>query len=80
MSEAYLAFIAKYNKRYESYQEFEERFKTFMKTYNYVKNHDSKKEGFELELNMYADLTDEEFKSRMLGLDTEAALNEIEAP
>ena len=41
-----------------------------MQTYNYVKNHDSKKEGFELEVNMYADLSDEEFKSRMLGLDT----------
>jgi hypothetical protein len=61
-------FIAKYGKRYGTKEEYLYRLKIFIQNYHIVMNHNfmsANEMGFDMELNHFADLTDQEFKMRL---------------
>jgi hypothetical protein len=60
---AFINWIAEHRRFYGTKEEYEFRFQNFKKAYEHVSNHDARTAGFELELNKFADLTPEEFKS-----------------
>lgn len=68
--QAFMDFIATYQKSYMNSFEFQERYQVFKKNYQSIANHNLNKEklGFELRINQFGDLSQEEFKDRYLGL------------
>lgn len=60
-------FINKFNKNYITQEEYQARLSVFKQNLEFVKNHDAAKEGFEVGINKFADLTPEEFE-RINGL------------
>ena|ERR1700733_13343723 len=58
----------KYGKRYGTKEEYLFRLKKFIENYHIVMDHNSihaDEDGFTMELNMFADFTQEEFKDRL---------------
>jgi C1A family cysteine protease len=72
--------VSKFGRSYKSNSEFQNRLSNFAKNLDIVNSHNAKNVGFELELNKFADLSDQEFKS-MLGFrsdlieDDDSAIN-----
>lgn len=65
----YLQFISKYGKEQMSQKEFWLRFDIFKKNYKRVLDHNAIPDsGFEVEINHFSDLTDEEFVKYHTGL------------
>jgi cathepsin K len=65
----YLKFISKYGKTNQSQDEFYRRYAVFRKNYKRIVDHNAIPDsGFELEVNRFADLTDEEFIAKYTGL------------
>lgn len=69
VQEKFLDFSSKYQRNYKSMSEYNKRLNIFQKNYQKVQEHNLKKaatEGFYMELNKFADMTEEEFE-QMLG-------------
>ena len=67
-TEAYNAFISKFAKNYGTYSEYNERFATFKKNYLAILKHnmqDADETGVFLNINEFADMTEEEYKLRL---------------
>jgi KDEL-tailed cysteine endopeptidase len=68
---AFAAFMGKYHKSYPN-DELHIRFGKFKANYNFVREHNKKKdaglETFDMEVNQFADMNWSEFSSKMLGL------------
>ena len=65
----YLQFIAKYQKTQSTEKEFYHRFSIFKKNYKRIIAHNAIEDsGFSLEVNKFADLSDEEFIGQHTGL------------
>ena len=60
-------FIGKYGKRYGTVEEYNYRLKIFKENYHIVMDHNTMNDdsGFTMELNMFADMTNEEYKKRL---------------
>lgn len=66
--EAFKQFVAKYEKVYDSVEQRLAAFDAFKRNYAYVEAENGKKNSYQLELNMFADQTPENFGSTRLGL------------
>lgn len=68
--DAFITFISTYQKSYMNSWEFENKYQVFRKNYQAVADHNLRKEEleFELRINEFGDLTQEEFKAKYLGL------------
>jgi hypothetical protein len=69
-SREFTKFGSRFGRNYKSQDEYKNRLSIFKKTYDLVQKHNSEnaeKEGFTLEVNKFADLSDEEF-DKLLGL------------
>ena len=67
-SQAFGHFISKYRKSYATNEEFAYRQEVFLHNYHHIMNHNmmnSGEEGYFMVVNEFADLTGEEFASRM---------------
>jgi hypothetical protein len=65
----YLQFISKYQKTSSTEEEFYSRFEIFKSNYQRILSHNAIEDsGFTLEINKFADLSDEEFIARHTGL------------
>lgn len=64
---SFVSWTAKYNKVYRSPSEKIYRLAVFYKNYQLVKAHNESNATFTMELNHFADMTQEEFKTKMLG-------------
>ena len=65
---AFNHFINKYGKRYGTKEEYEFRLKIFIENYHLVMDHntvEADSAGFHMALNMFADMTNEEYKQRL---------------
>jgi cathepsin L len=60
-------FVSKFQRSYKTKSEFNKRLSNFKKNKKIVEEHNAKNEGFELETNKLADLSDNEYQS-MFGL------------
>lgn len=60
------AFAVKYGKDYKDQTELQFRFQQYRKTVDFIHTHNAKNSDFTLEVNEFADLTDEEFRSKYL--------------
>jgi len=58
--EHFTEFAAKFNKNFGDSEEFQKRFDTFKNNLRHVEEHNSKN-GFNLGVNMFSDLSEEEF-------------------
>lgn len=65
--QAFQEFVNKYNRNYLTKEEYNARLSIFKSNMEKVKNHDASKEGYQIALNKFADLSEEEF-NKMLGL------------
>lgn len=65
--EAFQTFITKHNKNYLTKEEYNARLQIFKNNLDLIKNHNAEKEGFELGVNKFADISQEEYE-KMLGL------------
>ena len=63
----FIQYLAQYRKTYGTKEEYNYRLSVFAEKYYYVKEHNSKKNNFSLELNHFADWNDYEYK-KILGL------------
>jgi len=63
----YLGWLAKYGKSYSS-DEFSDRFQKFKQNAIMVAEHDPEEAGFDIELNMFADMTEDEIIAGHTGL------------
>jgi C1A family cysteine protease len=68
--QAFIDFIATYQKSYMNSWDFEQRYQVFKSNYQAIANHNLRKEEleFELRINEFGDLTQEEFKEKYLGV------------
>ena len=66
----FMSFIADYGKSYQDSVEFYRRYTIFKQNYQHIMNHnvDADEHGFELGVNKFADISNEEFRSTHLGL------------
>ena len=65
----YLEFVAKFGKTHQSETDFQKKFYTFRDNYKKIVEHNQIPDsGFELEINKFADLTEEEFLEQYTGL------------
>ena len=65
---AFNHFINKFGKRYGTKQEYEYRLKIFIENYHTVMDHNiiyADEAGFTMGLNMFADMTNEEYSNRL---------------
>jgi len=67
--EQYMQFIAKFGKTdMKNLDEFNQKFEIFRRNYKRIVEHNAIKDsGFSLEINKFADLSDEEFISKYTG-------------
>jgi len=64
----FTAFLEKFNKKYESLKEFEERFSIFKDNVETIIQHNAVKGGnFTMAINQFTDLTPSEFKEKYVG-------------
>jgi KDEL-tailed cysteine endopeptidase len=61
-------FRQRFNRKYESLEQLIERFEIFKDNLKFIEEHNSGFHNFTLSINQFADLTNEEFKSRNNGL------------
>jgi C1A family cysteine protease len=57
-------FMTRFDRKYESEEEYTYRFKVFRDNAAYARVHNSQNKGFTLGVNKFADLTNEEFKAK----------------
>ncbi|KAH7650662.1 Actinidain protein [Dioscorea alata] len=60
-------WLIKHKKSYKSEEEKEERFKIFKDNLKYIDEHNAGNHSFQLGLNIFSDLTNEEYRSTYLG-------------
>ena len=65
--QAFNQYISQYHKSYITKSEYNVRLNNFRGAYNYIQQHDPKKEGYEVGLNQFADWSQEEL-NKMLAL------------
>jgi hypothetical protein len=65
--QAFQSFVSKHNRNYLTKEEFNARLSIFKNNLDIIKSHDASKEGYEVGLNKFADMSPEEFE-KMLGL------------
>jgi cathepsin L len=68
---SYLTFkswMRQHGKQYDSFEESMTRFDIFKQNLEFIEKHNSENHGFQVALNKYADLTNDEFRSLMNGL------------
>ncbi|KAL2894682.1 Cysteine proteinase RD21A [Bienertia sinuspersici] len=63
----YESWLVKHGKSYNALGEKQRRFGIFKDNLDYIEQHNSKKLSFRLGLNLFADLTNQEYRSRFLG-------------
>lgn len=61
-------FRERFHKKYESLEQLIERFEVFKDNFKFIEEHNRGFNNFTLSINQFADLTNEEFKSRNNGL------------
>ena len=71
-TEEFLSYMEVYNKQYATMEEKNKRMSIFLKNKEFVINHNNEYakgiHTFSLELNAFADITNEEYKAKYLGL------------
>ena len=60
------AFAVKYGKSYKDDKELQFRLQLYLKTLEFISNHNAQNSAFSLEINEFADLTEEEFREKYL--------------
>lgn len=65
---AFNKFISTHHKSYLTKAEYNARLANFKATYDFVKQHDAKKEGSSVAINAFADYSEEEIRNRLGGL------------
>ena len=78
-------FLAEHNRNYEADpQEMGRRFSIFKENMDHINRHDPEEHGFSLGLNMFADMTDDEFMARYANpvIEEQSSVNleSLEAP
>ncbi|CAN1123371.1 Senescence-specific cysteine protease SAG39 [Linum perenne] len=68
MGDRYNKWMSQYGRKYKNKDEYFHRFQIYQKNVHYINYINSKNLSFQLIDNKFADLTNEEFKSRYLGL------------
>lgn len=56
-------FLQKYGKQYNSFEEFDRRFKIYSKNSEFIEQHNLRNNDFKLDENQFTDLTHEEYRS-----------------
>ena len=67
-ADSFQYFINKYGRRYGTKEEFNFRLKIFIENYHFVMDHNSmnaESDGFTVGLNMFSDMTNEEYRQRL---------------
>jgi len=62
----FLNFLTKYNKYYETTEEYYYRFSIFQESIRTIREHESKNKTYTLGLNLFADISQEEFEQLYL--------------
>eukprot|EP00929_Paragymnodinium_shiwhaense_P026272 TRINITY_DN1565_c0_g1_i1.p1 TRINITY_DN1565_c0_g1~~TRINITY_DN1565_c0_g1_i1.p1 ORF type:complete len:723 (+),score=238.83 TRINITY_DN1565_c0_g1_i1:176-2170(+) len=77
LEEAFEAFIAKYNKIYETTEERAQRYQAFKQSYEYVQEQSKKNSSYTVALNEFADQTPSEMQAVRLGINHEAFVQKL---
>lgn len=67
VSAIYESWLVKHGKSYNALGEKEKRFQIFKDNYRFIDEHNAGNRTYKLGLNKFADLTNEEYRSRYLG-------------
>eukprot|EP00249_Psilotum_nudum_P013171 c24193_g1_i1 orf=1-1041(-) len=73
----YETWIAKHHKYYDSVDEKQKRFEIFRDNLQFIDEHNKKNLDYWLDLNQFADLSHEEFRSRFLGTKIDSATRHL---
>lgn len=75
---AFETWLAKHGKSYNALGETEQRFQIFKDNFLYIDEQNAKKDrSFKLGLNRFADLTNEEYRSKYTGIKTKDARKKV---
>jgi cathepsin L len=67
------SFKSAHNKAYYSAEEHNKRFKIFRENLDFIRSHDSEKAGFTVGMNYFGDLTNQEFRALLNGMNVTVA-------
>ncbi|XP_052178060.1 zingipain-2-like [Diospyros lotus] len=79
MRKRYEEWLKRYDREYEDQDEWEHRFGIYQSNVEYIENFNSQNMSFQLADNIFADMTNEEFKSLYLGYEAARQQGEVQS-